>query len=274
MDHVDVEGLRIGYERAGAGPPLVLLHGFVGDARSTWTRQLEGLSDEFTVVAWDMPGAGGSSEPPEWFRSPHFADCLAGFIDALGLVRPHLVGLSFGGVVALELFRRHPDIPRTLVLAGAYAGWAGSLAPEQVEERLRFCLRAAELSPQEFVDAMIPSMFCEPDTARVVEFAASMRRFSPAGFRMMARASAEADLRDVLGRVNVPTLLLSGDGDARAPLPIAEALHAAIPGSRLVVLPGVGHVSSVEAPQRFNREVRDFIRSTGDDPYAPEITPR
>ena len=90
----------------------------------------------------------------------------------------------------------------------------------------------------------------------------------------MARASAEADLRDVLGRVNVPALLLSGDGDARAPLPIAEALHAALSGSRLVVLPGVGHVSSVEAPQRFNREVRDFIRSTGDDPYALRDYPR
>jgi len=90
--------------------------------------------------------------------------------------------------------------------------------------------------------------------------------------KMMARASAEADLRDVLARVNVPTLLLSGDGDPRAPLPIAEGLHAAIPGSRLVVLPGVGHVSCVEAPQRFNREVRHFIRSIGDDPYAPEIT--
>jgi pimeloyl-ACP methyl ester carboxylesterase len=261
MDHVDVDGLRIGYERAGAGPPLVLLQGFVGDGHSTWSRQLEGLSDEFTVVAWDPPGAGGSSEPPEWFRSPHFADCLAGFMDSLGLVRPHLVGLSFGGVVALELFKRHPEIPRTLVLAGAYAGWAGSLTQEQADERLRFCLRAAGFSPQEFVDAMIQSMFCDPETAQVAEFAASMRRFSPAGFRIMARASAEADLRDVLPRINVPTLLLYGDGDARAPLAVAEALHAAIPGARLVVLPGVGHVSSVEASEQFNHEVRNFVRS-------------
>jgi pimeloyl-ACP methyl ester carboxylesterase len=174
MDHVDVKGLRIGYERAGAGPPLVLLHGFVGDGRATWSGQLEDLSDEFTVIAWDTPGTGGSSDPPEWFRSPGFADCLAGFIDALGLVRPHLVGLSFGGVVALELFRRHPEIPRTLVLAGAYAGWAGSMSPQRAEERLRFCLRAAELSPREFVDAMLPSMFCDAETARVAKFVGSM----------------------------------------------------------------------------------------------------
>lgn len=261
LDHVEVDGLQIAYERAGVGPALVLLHGFVGHGRSTWSSQLEELSGDFTVVAWDAPGAGGSSEPPEWFRSRDFADCLAGFVGALGLVRPHLVGLSFGGVLALTLSGRHPGIPRSLVLASAYAGWAGSLDPDLVEERLRFCLRAADLPPRQFEDAMMPSMFCDSTTERVAEFAASIRGFNPAGFRAMARASAEADLRDVLRRINVPTLLLYGDRDVRAPLPIAEALRTAIPGSRLVVLPGVGHISCVEAPQQFNREVRDFLRS-------------
>lgn len=78
----------------------------------------------------------------------------------------------------------------------------------------------------------------------------------------MARSFAEADLRDVLPRVNVPTLLLYGDKDVRAPLQVAEALHAAIPTSTLVVLPGVGHVSSAEAAQQFNREVRDFLHKS------------
>jgi pimeloyl-ACP methyl ester carboxylesterase len=65
MEQVEVDGLRIAYQRAGAGPPLVLLHGYVGDGPTTWRRQLEALSDQFTVVAWDAPGAGGSSDPPE-----------------------------------------------------------------------------------------------------------------------------------------------------------------------------------------------------------------
>jgi pimeloyl-ACP methyl ester carboxylesterase len=79
----------------------------------------------------------------------------------------------------------------------------------------------------------------------------------------MSRASAEADLRPVLGQVSVPTLVLSGDRDTRAPLPVGEALHAAIPGSRLVVLQDVGHVSAVEAPERFNAEIRTFLRRSG-----------
>ncbi|HYO40746.1 MAG TPA: alpha/beta hydrolase, partial [Nocardioidaceae bacterium] len=78
----------------------------------------------------------------------------------------------------------------------------------------------------------------------------------------MALASAEADLRPVLGLVSVPTLVLCGDRDTRAPLPVAEALHAAIPGSQLVVLDGVGHVSAVEAPERFNAAIRRFLGGT------------
>lgn len=81
MKRVEVGGLEIAYERAGSGPPLVLLHGYVGDGATTWRRQLEGLSDDFTVVAWDAPGAGRSSDPPDRFGVDGYADCLAGSTD-------------------------------------------------------------------------------------------------------------------------------------------------------------------------------------------------
>lgn len=264
MEQLAVAGLRIAYERAGEGPLLVLLHGFVGDSR-TWRGQIDGLSDEFTVVAWDAPGSGRSADPPESFRMPEYADVLAGFVDALGLGRPHVAGLSFGGALALELYRRHPTIPRTLMLAGAYAGWAGSLPPEVVEQRLGSSLQLADLPPDRLVATLLPTMFSESVSAeRAAEFAASMAEFHPSGFRAMARSVAEADLRDVLPRIAVPTLLLHGDKDVRAPLTVVEDLHAAIPSSRLVVMPGVGHVSSVEAAERFNAEVRAFLRSVQD----------
>jgi pimeloyl-ACP methyl ester carboxylesterase len=74
---VVVDGLRVAYRRAGTGPPLILLYGFFGDTR-VWRRQLEGLSDEFDLVAWDTPGCGQSSDPPAPFRMPDYARCLAG----------------------------------------------------------------------------------------------------------------------------------------------------------------------------------------------------
>jgi pimeloyl-ACP methyl ester carboxylesterase len=262
MEMIEVDGLRIAYERAGAGPPLVLLHGYVGDGPTTWRRQIEALADEFTVVAWDAPGAGRSSDPPESFGMAGYAHCLAGFLRGLGFEEPHVAGLSFGGALALELCHRHPAIPRTLILASAYAGWAGSLPAGVAEQRLRQALALADLSPQEFVGALLPTMFSEGTSPESVDaFGASMLAFHPAGFRAMARASAE-DLTDVLPHIRVPTLLVYGDKDVRAPLTVAEDLHAAISGSALVVLPDAGHVCNIEAPEEFNRAVRNFLHDS------------
>lgn len=260
---VEVGGLQIAYERVGSGPTLVLLHGYVGDGPTTWRQQLDGLSDEFTVVAWDAPGAGRSSDPPDEFGIDGYADCLAGFLQTLGLENACLVGLSFGSIVALAHQRRHAS--SALVLASAYAGWAGSLSPEVAKQRLRQALALADSTPEAFVDTLLPTMFhtrVPPETSDA--FRASMQAFHPRGFEAMARASAE-DVRDVLPRIDVPTLLVYGEQDVRAPLSVAEQLRTAIRGAQLLVLPGIGHVCSIEAPDEFNAAVRDFAMSSRSD---------
>jgi pimeloyl-ACP methyl ester carboxylesterase len=259
LEIVEVNGLHIAYERAGSGPALVFLHCYVGDGPTTWRRQLDGLSDEFTVVAWDAPGAGRSTDPPEEFGLDGYADCLAGFLEKLGLDTARVAGLSFGGILALALQRRHSAMSSALILASAYAGWAGSLPPEVAEHRLRQALTLADGKPEAFVGALLPTMFFKTMPRETVDdFRASMQAFHPRGSRAMAQASAE-DVRDVLPLIDVPTLLVYGDRDVRAPLTVAEALHAAISGSRLVVLPDSGHVCNVEAPDEFNDTVRDFL---------------
>jgi len=90
VQDVTVRGLRIAYERAGTGPALVLLHGFVGDSRE-WRRQIDGLSDEFTVVAWDAPGAGHSDDPPASFRMSDYAECLGLALRTLDRARSRLL---------------------------------------------------------------------------------------------------------------------------------------------------------------------------------------
>jgi pimeloyl-ACP methyl ester carboxylesterase len=260
MDTIDVDGQRIAYERAGTGPAVVLLHGYVGDGATTWRRQIDTLSDEFTVVAWDAPGAGGSSDPPESFGMAGYSDCLAGFITRLGLERPFIVGLSFGGALAIDFCRRHPVVPKALVLASAYAGWAGSLSAEATARRLRQALTLADLTPDEFRAALLPTMFTDGTAQEVLDqFGSTMLSFHPVGFRAMARASAE-NLRDALPHLKLATLLIYGDRDVRAPLDVARRLHAAIPHSRLVVLPGAGHVCNVEAPGEFTSALRTFLR--------------
>jgi pimeloyl-ACP methyl ester carboxylesterase len=259
MGHVEVAGLRVAFRRQGAGQSLLLLHGAVSDSR-VWRVELESLSDAFTVVAWDAPGCGASSDPPEHFRMADYADCLARFIDALGLDRPHVLGHSWGSTLALELYRQRPTLVRSLVLVGAYAGWAGSLPPTDVEQRLQFALGIANLGPNEFDPASMPGLFSDAmPQDRAKELARIMSEIRPVGTRTMAYALAEADLRDVLPRIDVPTLLLYGDADQRSPLRVARELHACIPRSTLTVMPGLGHECYLESATTFETEIRKFL---------------
>lgn len=261
MLHAGVNGLSVAYQRAGDGPALVLLHGFTHDSRA-WRPQLQGLADQFTVIAWDAPGAGQSPDPPETFGIGDWADGLGGFFDAIGVRSAHIIGLSWGGLLAQEFYRRHAVRVRSLVLADTYAGWKGSLPEPIPEERLAACLRDASLPPAEFVPRYLPGMFGEsprPDVRD--ELGRIMSDFHPLGFRLMATALARADTRDLLPTIRVPTLLIWGDADARSPIAVAHQLRDAIPGARLAVIPGAGHVSNLEDPTRFDSLVRDFCLS-------------
>lgn len=265
MERIAIGDLSIAYERAGTGPPLVLLHGGLSDHRE-WRRQIDALSDTYTVVAWDTPGCGASDDPPNTYRMPDYAARLADLIDGLGLGRPHVLGLSWGSTLALALYQLRPELPRTLILTAAYAGWAGSLTPEEVADRLRSSLHDLDAgSPEDFVRGWVPSLFTpDADPAVVDGYVEVMAGFHDGGVRQMLHAMAEADLRPVLPTIDVPTLLLYGAEDARSPMSVAEAMHLEIPGSELVVLPDVGHMSNLETPDRFNEVVRGFLERNAD----------
>lgn len=259
MLHAEINGLSIAYEQTGTGPALVLLHGFTQDSR-VWEPQLESLSDALTVIAWDAPGAGQSVDPPEPFEIGDWADCLAGLLDIAEIRQAHVLGLSWGGLVAQEFYWCHPTRVLTLILADTYAGWKGSLPEPIPEQRLAACLRDSTLPADEFVSAYLPGMFSDsPNQKAREELASIMAGFHPVGFRLMATALAQADTRDLIRKIRVPTLLIWGDADKRSPTSIAYQLRDAIPGSKLAVIKGAGHVSNLENPSQFNEIVRDFI---------------
>jgi len=260
VHHVEVDRMTLAYRRSGRGPALVLLHGAYEDSR-IWARQLDELSDEFLVIAWDAPGCGLSDDPPDAFTAADYGDCAAGFLAALGLDAAHVLGLSWGSTVALSLYGRHPDRVASLVLASAYAGWAGSLPPAEVESRLRQVLREVDLPPREFVPDWIPTLLT-PSAPRVLvdEVAEIMCAFHPAGMRTAVLTMAQVDHRALLPTVVVPTLLLYGELDRRSPVHVGQDLQDRLPGSTLVVIPGAPHLANVETPEPFNRAVRDFLR--------------
>lgn len=261
MPTARVNDLEIGYDRAGAGPPLVLAHGGASDARE-WEPQLAGLADELTVVAWDEPGTGRSSALPEdGLGLAGVADALAGLIEALDVAPAHVGGLSWGGVVALELYRRRPELVGTLILCDTYAGWKGSLPSVEVEARLALLRR--ELESPRGVEAVLPGLFAaEPPPRAVALMERVMADARPESIRHTFEAVAAADLRELLPRIDVPTLLVWGEQDVRSPPEsVARQFHESIPGSQLVLIADAGHMSNLERPDLFNKAVRDFCRA-------------
>jgi pimeloyl-ACP methyl ester carboxylesterase len=249
----------IAYRRAGVGAPLLLLHGGLSDGRS-WAPQLQSLADEYDVVAWDAPGCGGSADPAADLPLADYADAVAALVGALGLGPVHLAGHSFGAGLAISVWGSHPGLVRSLVLSGAYAGWRGSLRPAEVRARVDRGLADLARPPAEWVDGYLPEFFAHPVPPETLDAVrATMLDVRSAGARSMLRAFAEADLRAVLPTIAVPTLLVYGADDVRAPREVAEALHAAIPGSRLELVSGAGHDVSLEAPHEYDAAVRSFL---------------
>jgi pimeloyl-ACP methyl ester carboxylesterase len=261
LSRFQIDDLSIAYRRAGGGPALVLLHGFLCDSRC-WRHQLAELSEQFDVIAWDAPGAGASSDPPEPFTLTDWSRCLAKLLDALDVARAHFVGLSWGGVLAQDFCRLYPTRVSRLILADTYAGWSGSLPAPLVAQRLARCERDSHLSPAEFVPRWVPEMFtAAAPPALLGELSDIFADFHPLGFRLMARSLAETDTTDVLRRIGAPTLILWGDDDRRSSLSIAEQLRDAIPGAERHVIAHAGHVSNMEQPAAFNAQVRRFCMS-------------
>lgn len=212
------------------------------------------------MVAWDAPGCGGSADPSPDLRMGDFADALAGLLDALALGPAHVLGHSWGSTLALELYLRHPSAVRSLVLVGAYAGWAGSLPPSEVEQRLQFALDVADLGPDAFEPSSMRGLFSDAmPPERAQELVSIMRDARPVGTRTMALALAEADLLDALPTIGVPTIVVCGDADERSPVSVGRELHSAIQGSTLAVLSGLGHECYLESADTFGAEVRRFL---------------
>jgi pimeloyl-ACP methyl ester carboxylesterase len=260
VEVVRANGLEIAHARVGEGPPLVFVHGATADSRM-WQPQLAALADEFTVIAWDEPGVGCSSNVPADFGLRDYANCLAALLEAVGLGPAHVAGLSWGGTVVLELYRHHPELVATLILIDTYAGWKGSLPEEEVRARVEG-LRQMLAVPAEEFDPTLPGLFAGDPPAEFVplieEMAADVR---PESVRRQLLLMAEADQRDLLPRITVPTLLIWGGQDVRSPLSVARQFERAIPATKLVVIPHCGHVSNLEQPERVNETVREFCRA-------------
>jgi 3-oxoadipate enol-lactonase len=253
-----VGGAELACEVSGTGPALLLLHAFpLGLAM--WDPQAA-LADSHQVVRFDCRGFGASPPGDGLLTMERIADDAAGVLDRLGLASAVVGGVSMGGYAALAMVRRHPLRIRALVLADTRAG---ADSPEARANRAAQAETVRRDGAAAIADAVLPKLLGATSHRERPELVARVRRMieanPPRGIAdALAGLAARADSTPTLREIRVPTLVVVGEEDAITPLADAEALQRGIAGSRLVVIPRAGHLSSLENPDEFNRHLRAF----------------
>jgi pimeloyl-ACP methyl ester carboxylesterase len=250
MPQVRANGLDVGYEVRGAGPPLVLLHGASSSGREDFAAQLPLLAKAFRCHAPDARGHATTRwDAADGFRHEWLVDDLEAFSDALGLETFHLLGFSMGAMTALGFAIRHPERLRTLVTVGLST---------MREPRASVARR---LFDPDRIERQDPAWAAQLEARHgPVQGPGSWRRLLSAVARDVAAQELPGP-RD-LRRVEPPTLVVCGDRDPFVPVDHAWGLKRQLPDARLFVAPGCGHEVMARRPGLFNEALAGFYRST------------
>lgn len=263
MAQVETRLGRIGMTEAGSGgTPLVLLHG-VGSDKRVWAPQLAHFGPQRRTVALDYLGYG-ESEFREGATREEFAAAMWGTLDALGIGRAHICGLSLGGVVAIAMHAAAPERCASLIPADSFA-----VHPDGQAIHDRSLAAAAELGMRGLAEARVDALLAPgaPPGLRdeVVE---TMATIDPAAYALGAKAVWLADQRNRLRPIRCPVLILCGSEDRITPPALSEALKDALPHAALVEIAGAGHLSNAERPAVFNRVIDAFLSGMEDENAA------
>ncbi|WP_188194277.1 alpha/beta fold hydrolase [Nonomuraea sp. SYSU D8015] len=237
------------YNRQGAGPGLVLVHGTGGDAVTNWAHLVPAFTDIRTVITPDYAGSGQTADP----GGDLTLDLLAGQVAAAFEGPSDLVGFSLGAAVAAAVAAERPELVRRLVLI---AGWT-HLADSRLELGLRTWARLAATAPESFA-AYGPLVAFSPDFVSRLGADALVGE-PPRGTVRQIELDLRVDLRDLLPKITAPTLVIGNTRDYLIPVEHARALHAAIPGSEYAELDS-GHVVLHERPAEVAALIRDFVQ--------------
>lgn len=256
---VEIGTRGVAYDDAGEGQPVLFVHGFPHH-RKLWAPQVRALAGHARPIAIDLPGFG-ESDMPEKFTIDGWATGLARFLDALDLARVIVVGLSMGGYVTLAFWRLHRERVLALVLADTRAGADTDEGKQKRRETIEL---ARHEGPTAVARALLPGMVGKSTREREPSVVAMMRAMLESASVDSTVGASEAmmnraDATPVLPTIEVPTLIVVGEEDVLTPPKESRAMHAAIPGSRLEIIPGAGHVSNVERPAAFNQVLSEFI---------------
>ena len=256
---IKTNGIQLHYTVEGEGPWLAMSHSLACDS-SMWNEQMELLTKSFRVLRFDTRGHGASDAPAGDYTLDMLAEDVLGMFRALNIDRCHWVGLSMGGMIGQTLALKSPGLFTSMVLADTTSRY-GADAASLWEGRMK---TAREQGMKPLVDGTLSRWFTEPYRKGHPE---TMKRFGDniastpvAGYCGCCAAISKINVTDRLKQIKCPVQIIVGEQDAGTPVEKAREIHAAIPGSELVVIPSAAHISNVEQPEAFNRALGDFYK--------------
>jgi YbgC/YbaW family acyl-CoA thioester hydrolase len=264
VQRITVNGVNLAVEEQGEGPAVLFVHGYPLD-RTIWRDQV-GALEGFRCIAVDLRGMGQSDAPDLGYSMPIYAADLAALLDVLGVDDVVLCGLSMGGYVALEFLRQWRARVRGLVLMDSRAD---ADAPEVRRARDAAAATARERGAGAIADAMLPKMLApatlsrRPDVAERVRALMSSTPVAGIVGALAAMRDREESVSLLSTLAGVPTLVVVGEADILTPPDQARAMAEAIPGGRLALIPGAGHLPPMEQPEATTASLREFLSSLG-----------
>jgi len=246
------------YEVHGAGNPILAVHGFPLSGK-LWAEVASDLSRHHRLIVPDLRGFGHSRATPEASMQTYVEDLVAVLADA-GVDEPvTLLGLSMGGYVLFEFWRRYPEKVGALILANTRAP---ADTPTAAEGRLTTATKVLAEGSQVVADSMIGKLFAPTaEEALKAEWYSIMATSSPVGVAAALRAMASRpDSTATLPTITVPTLIIVGREDPITPLSDSETMHRAIEGSMLAIIEDAAHMTPLESPGAFGMAVQQFLR--------------
>jgi 3-oxoadipate enol-lactonase len=253
METIDVNGIRLAYDRRGKGTPMVLLHGFPLD-HHLWDEVVPLLEDQFDLIIPDLRGFGGSSTVDSFYSMEDYASDLAALLDHLGIPKAAIVGHSMGGYAALAFARLFPDRVSGL---GLVSSQVLDDAPERKEGRYKSAAEVADKGIGSVVETMAPKFTSD---TRLQEYArTSMEKQQPAAYIGALKAMAErVDSTPLLSTINYPVVIIHGDADSLIPVDRAREVKASFPQSHFVEIRGAGHMPMMEAKEQTAEALRNL----------------
>lgn len=262
MPCAQLDGFELYYEIHGQGQPLVLIRG-VGSTADNWYEQVPAFAPHYQVVIFDNRAIARSGDPGGEFSMADLAGDTVGLMDALGLERAHVLGLSLGGMIAQEVALSYPRRVDGLVLAATHCGGQNAVpaAPEIIEAFGRLLTTGDEEALAGAAKALFAPATLE-SRPRVLEryYETNAIYEVPAEVMMRQYGAVQGfDAWQRLASLTAPTLVLSGDQDALIPPVNSENLASQITGAKLVVIPGGGHQVLIEQPEAANQAILEFL---------------